>query len=157
MQLSDLQYLMGQLGPMTSDILLIVQQSDDQWNVVFEEDMSLHVSWQQQRQCIIFSCGLGCATKVVREQVYALLLNANLLLAGISGARLALSQPDDEVVLIGEYPTSSPSTEFMHQILREFLGLALKYAELIASPLSVESLTLFPAQQRDVSGHVQRV
>jgi hypothetical protein len=157
MQLSDLQYLMGQLGPVTSDILLIIQQSDDQWQVVFEDDLSLHVSWQQQRQCIIFSCGLGYATKVAREQVYALLLNANLLLAGISGARLALSQPDDEVMLVGEYPMSSPSTEVMHQILREFLGLALKYADLIASPSPVESLTLLPALQGDVSGHMQRV
>ncbi|MEO0316793.1 MAG: hypothetical protein RL404_470, partial [Pseudomonadota bacterium] len=52
MQLSDLQYLMAQLGPATSDILLIVQHSDDQWQIEFEEDLSLHVSWHQQRQSV---------------------------------------------------------------------------------------------------------
>ncbi len=144
MQLSDLQYLMSQLGPSTADILLIIQHSDDQWEVEFEEDLSLNVSWQQNSQSVIFSCGLGCATMIERERVYALLLNANLLLAGISGARLALSQPDEEVMLIGEYPMTSPSLDAMHLILREFMNLALKYAELIETPAQANSAAPAP-------------
>ncbi len=157
MQLSDLQYLMAQLGPATSDILLIVQHSDDQWQIEFEEDLSLHVSWHQQRQSVIFSCSLGCPTVVEREQVYALLLNANLLLTGISGARMALSQPDDEVMLIGEYPMRSPSTEAMRQMLHEFLSLALKYADLIASPSCLGFAEPMPALPGDAVAGAQRV
>ncbi|MEO0319106.1 MAG: hypothetical protein RL404_2783, partial [Pseudomonadota bacterium] len=108
-------------------------------------------------QSVIFSCSLGCPTVVEREQVYALLLNANLLLTGISGARMALSQPDDEVMLIGEYPMRSPSTEAMRQMLHEFLSLALKYADLIASPSCLGFAEPMPALPGDAVAGAQRV
>ena len=50
-QLSDLQYLMGQLGPASPDIHLIVQQSDDRWQVEFEGGLSLHASWRARLSC----------------------------------------------------------------------------------------------------------
>ena len=147
---------MGQLGPATSDILLIAQQNDDQWQIEFDEGLSLHVSWHPQKYCVIFSCGLGYATVIERERVYALLLNANLLLTGISGARLALSQPDEEVMLIGEYPLHSPSVEAMQRSLREFLLLALKYAEMIAIPTRSEASVSAVLLQHDASLGMQR-
>lgn len=155
-QLSDLQYLMGQLGPASPDIHLIVQQSDDRWQVEFEGGLSLHASWQAQRSCVIFSCGLGCPATVEREPVYALLLNANLVLTGISGARLALSQPDEEVLLIGEYTMSHPSVESLQQHLSEFLHVAVKYAALIAKP-SEGSLMPPSGKPHEAASGYQRV
>ena len=153
MQLSDLQYLMDQLGPASSDILLIAQQSEDRWQVELEGDLSLQASWQPQRCCVAFSCGLGYPAFGERERVYALLLHANLVLTGISSARLALSQPDEEIILIGEYMTSHPSIAGLQQHLSEFLHIALRYADLIANP--AQSVTpLQPLATRDaVSGY----
>lgn len=157
MQLSDLQYLMEQLGPANSDVLLVVQESDDRWQVELEGDVALQISWQAQRGCVIVSCGLGCPSFAEREQVYALLLNANLLLTGISGVRHALSQPDQEIILIGEYMMSSPSAAVFYQHLGEFVHLALKYAALVAQPSQAGVALPMPALAHDASAGFQRV
>ncbi len=134
MELADLQYLMTQLGPENSDVLLVVQHEDGSWQVELDAELSLQISWQAQRGGVIVSCGLGYPACAERDGVYALLLHENLVLAGISGARLALSKPDQEVMLIGEYFMSSASAPRFYQHLAEFIHLALRYAELIALP-----------------------
>ncbi len=139
MQLADLQYLMAQLGPANSDVLLVVQHQDECWQVELDGDLSLQISWQAQRGSVIVSCGLGYPLCAERECVYALLLNENLVLAGISGVRLALSKPDQEVMLIGEYFMGSPSADGFYQHLSEFIHLALRYATLIAQPSQADA------------------
>ncbi len=157
MQLSDLQYLMGQLGPATADIQLVVQLTEDCWQVELDGGLSLQIGWQEQRGCMLFSCGLGSSTLVEREKIYPLLLNANLLLAGISGARLALSQPGEEVMLIGEYWMNLPSLDGLHQYLNEFLHLALKYAEQVVSPPTATPEGLISFAVPDTGPGLQRV
>lgn len=157
MQLSELQYLMGQLGPATSDILRIVQHNEDQWQVELDAGLSLQIVWQPNKSCVIFSCSLGSVTLTEREQVYSRLLNANLQLTGLSDARLALSEPDQEVMLIGEYAISASSMDPIQQALREFLHLAMKYAELIACPSQAEVPMPLPLVTTGAGLGVQRV
>jgi len=156
MQLADLQYLMAQLGPENSDVLLVVQQSDECWEVELEGELSLQISWQAQRSSVIVSCGLGYPACAERESVYALLLNENLVLAGLSGVRLALSKPDQEVMLIGECFLSSNSAPGLYQHLAEFIHLALRYAALIAQPSQTDAPAPVPLIAQHASLDYQR-
>ena len=157
MQLSDLQYLMSQLGPASSAIQFIVQQDDNQWQIALDDGTSLQVSWQAERRCATFSCGIGQVMSDERENIYALLLRANLLLSADSSARLALSRPDDEVMLIGEYSMSIPSLDVLQQQISTFLQRAVTYAEMIARPWQAHDGELMPVPTRHDAQGYQRV
>lgn len=156
MQLTDLQYLMAQLGPASPDIQFIVQH-DDEWQIALDDGRSLHVSWQPQRRSAVLSCGLGRVMSDERENIYALLLHANLLLSPESGARLALSRPDEEIMLIGEDVTDAPSVQALQHQIITFLQLAVTYAELIACPWQLQEGRQIPVPTRTDAPTYQRV
>lgn len=103
LKLSDLQYLMHQLGPAMPEITTIVQQAIDSWMVEFDEGVSLQLAWEQRAMQVLLKCALGQPDEGAREEIYAALLSANLLLTGVADVKLGLSHVDDDVVLIGEY------------------------------------------------------
>lgn len=131
--MSDLQYLMHQLGPATPEIITIIQDDIDSWQIEFDEGVSLQVGWQPLPPRVLMSCAIGRATDAARERVYASLLNANLLLTGMASVKLALSQPEDDVMLIGEYELASASMAGLQSSLSEFLNFAAKFSTMIAS------------------------
>jgi hypothetical protein len=132
LRLSDLQYLMHQLGPATPEIVTIVQDDIDSWQVEFDEGVSLHFGWQETPPRLLLSCAIGQPLDDAREQVYASLLNANLLLTGVANVKLALSQPDGDVMLIGEYDIASFSMDSLQSSVSDFLCLAAKYSTMVA-------------------------
>ena len=136
--MSDLQYLMHQLGPATPDITAIVQESIDCWMIEFDEGVSLQIAWDQRSARVLMKCAIGQPDESVREEIYALLLNANLQLTGVADVKLALSDIDEDVVLIGEYDLDDASIEGLRRQLSEFLGFAEKFSQMIAGSASDE-------------------
>ena len=132
MELSDLQYLMHQLGPTMPEIVAITQDDIDSWKIDFDEEISLQIEWQVSPPCVLMSCAIGQPEAERREAVYASLLNANLLLTGIASVKLALSQPDNEVLLIGEYPLGAASVTALQASLSEFLQFAAEFSMMVA-------------------------
>ena len=145
MQLSDLQHLMQQLGPSMPEISTILQEDIDGWQVVFDEEVSIHIGWQMQPSRVVVSCTLGQPDNEDREQLYRLLLEANRLMTGTLSAKLAVAPPDDQIMLIGEYELVSASLPELQQDLSGFVQLAAGLAVMVSRPVQEALHTLDPS------------
>ncbi len=136
--LSDLQYLMHQLGPAIPEIVTIIQEDIDSWQIEFDEGVSIQLSWQPQPPRALLSCAIGRPDDTRREAVYAALLNANLLLTGVAGLKLALSEPDQEVLLIGDYDSDEGTLDGLKKCVAEFLNFAARFAHMVSEPVTCD-------------------
>ncbi len=132
--LSDLQYLMHQLGPAIPEIMAIIQDDMDSWQIEFDEGVSIQLSWQEQPPRLLMSCAIGRPEEARRESVYAALLNANLLLTGVAELKLALSEPDQDVLLIGDYEVDDGSLDGLKKRVVEFLHFAARFSPMVTEP-----------------------
>ena len=133
-QLSDFQHLIRQLGPSLPEILTITEEDLDSWQIIFEPGLSLQISWQETPARVLLCCSLGKPEESQREKVFARLLNMNLLLQGVANLKLALNSPEDDVILIGEFESTSLKLEMLQAEIVEYLRFAARFSELINEP-----------------------
>ena len=142
-QLSDLQHLIRQLGPSLSEISTIIEEDLDEWQIIFDSGLSLQISWQETPARVLLYCAIGKPDETQREKIFARLLNMNLLLQGVANVKLALSSPEDEVILIGELTSDSMTLETLQEEITEYLRFAARFSELINEPeLDTEKVDL---------------
>jgi len=133
-QLSDLQHLIRQLGPSLPVISTIIEEDLDEWQIIFDSGLSLQISWQETPARVLLCCAIGKPDESQREKIFARLLNMNLLLQGVANVKLALSSPEDEVILIGELASDSMTLETLQEEITEYLRFAARFSELINEP-----------------------
>ena len=142
-QLSDLQHLIRQLGPSLSEISTIIEEDLDEWQIIFDSGLSLQISWQETPARVLLYCAIGKPDESQREKIFARLLNMNLLLQGVANIKLALSSPEDEVILIGELTSDSMTLETLQEEITEYLRFAARFSQLINEPeLDAEEMDL---------------
>ena len=142
-QLSDLQHLIRQLGPSLSEISTIIEEDLDEWQIIFDSGLSLQISWQETPARVLLYCAIGKPDESQREKIFARLLNMNLLLQGVANIKLALSSPEDEVILIGELTSDSLTLETLQEEITEYLRFAARFSQLINEPeLDAEEMDL---------------
>ena len=130
-QLSDLQHLIRQLGPSLPEISTITEEDLDEWQIIFDTGPSLQISWQEKPARVLLCCAKGKPVESQREKIFAWLLNMNLLLQGVANVKLALSSPEDDVILIGELEANVLSLEMLQEEITNYLRFAAKFSELI--------------------------
>ncbi len=128
--LSELQYLMHQIGPSIPEIAAILQEDIDGWQIEFDDGVSMRIDWHEEPAQIVMSCAIGRADANAREPVYAALLEAKLQLTGVARVTLALG-PDDDVMLIGECELADATVEALRDKVAEFLEIAAKFSLLV--------------------------
>ena len=133
-QLSDLQHLIRQLGPSLPVISTIIEEDLDEWQIIFDSGLSLQISWQETPARVLLYCAIGKPDETQREKIFARLLNMNLLLQGVANVKLALSSPEDEVILIGELTSNSMTLETLQEEITEYLRFAARFSRLINEP-----------------------
>jgi len=147
-QLSDLQHLIHQLGPSIPEISAIFQEGSDSWQISFDEGPSIQLSWQEKPVSVLLCCAVGKPDSGNREKVFTRLLNMNLLLQGAANInlKLALSSPEDDVILIGELECYAMSVEALQTGIIEYLRFAAYFSELIINPEIENEKVDFPAR-----------
>ena len=133
-QLSDLQHLIRQLGPSLPEISTITEEDLDEWQIIFDTGLSLQISWQEKPARVLLCCAIVKPVESQREKIFAWLLNMNLLLQGVANVKLALSSPEDDVILIGELTSDSMTLETLQKEITEYLRFAARFSELINEP-----------------------
>jgi hypothetical protein len=133
-QLSDLQHLIRQLGPSLPVISTIIEEDLDEWQIIFDSGLSLQISCQETPARVLLYCAIGKPDESQREKIFARLLNMNLLLQGVANVKLALSSPEDDVILIGELTSNSMTLETLQEEVTEYLRFAARFSELINEP-----------------------
>ena len=133
-QLSDLQHLIRQLGPSLPEISTIIEEDLDEWQIIFDSGLSLQISWQESPARVLLFCAIGKPDESRRGKIFARLLNMNLLLQGVANVKLALSLPEDDVILIGELESDSMMLETLQEEITTYLRFAARFSELINEP-----------------------
>ena len=133
-QLSDLQHLIRQLGPSLPEISTIIEEDLDEWQIIFDSGLLLQISWQETPARVLLCCAIGKPDETQREKIFARLLNMNLLLQGVANLKLAISSPEDDVILIGELVSDSMTLETLKQEITDYLRFAARFSELINEP-----------------------
>ena len=142
-QLSDLQHLIRQLGPSLPEVSTIIEEDLESWQIIFDTSLSLQISWQETPARVLLCCAIGKPEESQREKIFARLLNMNLLLQGVANVKLALSSPEDDVILIGELTSDSMTLETLQEEITEYLRFAARFSELINEPeLDTEKVDL---------------
>ncbi len=150
--LSELQYLMHQLGPASPEIVTILQEDIDSWQIAFDDDVSMRIDWHEEHARVVMSCAIGRADADAREPVYAALLEANLQLTGVASVKLALGT-DDDVILIGEFEPIDSTIEALRDKLTEFLEIAAKFSSLVTG---ADAAVTEDPTQTDPAGNIHR-
>ncbi len=57
--LSDLQYVMQQLGPTTPEIVTIVQEDHCRWHIELDGSVFVQLTWQASVQRLSMRCSIG--------------------------------------------------------------------------------------------------
>lgn len=133
-QLSDLQHLIRQLGPCIPEVAMIVEEESDSWQIIFEENFSLQISWQENPARVLLCSAVGKPQENHREKLFAQLLNMNLLLQGVANLKLALSSPEDDVILLGELESEMISLDMLKKEITEYLRFAAHFSDLVNQP-----------------------
>lgn len=130
--LHDLQSLMPQLGPQLSEITLILQEESDRWLIGFDEGVQIGVHWQSASARLLLSCVLGEAHADHESEVYARMLNANLIGLGSDGIRIALSE-QSQIMVVGEFDSVAPRLERLCEVLSHFVQRVAELTNLASS------------------------
>lgn len=133
-QLSDLQHLIRQLGPSLPEITTITEEDLDSWQISFDSGFSLQISWQETPTRVLLCCAIGQPVEAEREKIFARLLTMNLLLQGVANVKLALSSPEDDVILIGELEVETMSLEVLQKEIADYLRFAAYFSVFITNP-----------------------
>jgi hypothetical protein len=150
-QLSDLQYLIRQLGPSLPDISSIIEEDLDAWQIIFDTGFSLQISWQEMPARVLLCCAIGKPGESQREKIFARLLNMNLLLQGVANVKLALNSPEDDVILIGEIESNALTLETLRAEISDYLRFAAHFSELISkSEIDAEEADSLRVMNRDL-------
>ena len=150
-QLSDLQHLIRQLGPSHPEISTIIEEDLDEWQIIFDSGLSLQISWQESPARVLLCCAIGKPDESRRGKIFARLLNMNLLLQGVANVKLALSLPENDVILIGELESDSMMLETLQEEITKYLRFAARFSELINEPeLDAEKLELLHTTNTDL-------
>ncbi len=143
MQLSELQYLIHQLGPTMPEILTILQYESDRWALAFDEEVTVEVGWQDTPPRTLVSCAIGEVPEDLCGSVYARLLIANSLPSERLSLRFALNFPEEQVLLLGELDDDNVSLEALRADLASFVQCAVAMASFIAeSAAAVQGISL---------------
>ncbi len=149
MHLSDLQYLMHQLGPAMPEILTIIQHESDRWELAFDEEVTVEVGWQEKPPRTLLSCAIGEVPENLCEPVYARLLIANSLPSERLSLRFALDFPDERVLLLGELVEDHASLDTLRSDLASFVQCAVAMASFIAESAAAVQGVSFEARPED--------
>lgn len=145
-QLSDLQHLIRQLGPSLTEITTIIEEDLDSWHIIFDTGVSLQINWQETPARVLLYCAIGQPGNSQREKIFAWLLNMNLLLQGVANVKLALSSPEDDVILLGELEFDSMTLETLQADISDYLRYAAHFSELISkSDIEIEEVDFLSA------------
>ncbi|MGB4344785.1 MAG: type III secretion system chaperone [Burkholderiaceae bacterium] len=131
-KLSIAQTLIHQLGPFDEAIASIVQDEIDSWTIFFNNGQAIHLQFEPEPTQWLMSCELALSSEAHRLAIYTAMLNFNLLYQGVAPLKVALSSPDGNLLLIGQYQLSEHSLPILQQLMQQFLLAAQHVTEQVA-------------------------
>jgi ABC-type uncharacterized transport system permease subunit len=140
-RLQRMQLLMDELGPTTSEVVLVEQLSPGTWLVALDgDDTTISIRLDEQTGIVTLSCEVGRPQEATRYRIYESMLTYNGLSDLHGGIRMALQAPDGMVLQQFDIQCESLHLEQWSQLIRDFSLKASAWEEIIesAEPFDLE-------------------
>ena len=98
--LAQIELLINELGPILDPLQIEGAPEQRCWSVLLDEEVALLLDLDEEQGKLVISCDLGQPAAGDRTQLYEILLTYNAQWALTGGCRLALDEPNGNVIQI---------------------------------------------------------
>ena len=131
--LEEVESLFKRLGPVVPDIVRVVQLDKRTWSVTLDNDIDVTIEWSDMPPRLVFITEIGCPPAEREMDVYRASLTFNLQSADTGGAKIALSEEYDQMMLMFELPAQQLSTAVVGDFLTWFSRQAGLWREFVTA------------------------
>lgn len=131
--LEQVQQLIEELGPATSEVAAVQQSDEASWEAAFADDTIVQIEFDEGRQTLVFTADLG---PLPSEQQAASLMNLmifNGAWTATGGLRMGLDAPDGHVLLMFDLSAAALSLQTLQDYLSAFANHASTWQAVIPS------------------------
>lgn len=142
--LEQVQQLIEELGPATSEVEAVQQSDEAAWEAAFANDLIVQIEFDEGRQTVVFTADLG---PLPSEHQVASLMNLmifNGAWTATGGLRMGLDAPDGHVLLMFDLSAAALSLQTLQDYLSAFANHASTWQAVIpvgfgsASPAAMD-------------------
>jgi hypothetical protein len=152
----DPQYIsqrLGEVGPETENLSVIVQDDDSTWTLAFENEVTVLVlvEWADEPARLVLSADIGTPPEGRAAQVHKTALSYNTLWRDTGGARIGMGGEEGDLLLVRELDPESVQGGDLAGVLEQFAAVAQWWegyvtSEEIAIPASAPALAQMAAR-----------
>ena len=101
--MEQIEILMSDVGPVLDPLAIDAMPEAKCWGIAMEEDLSVLVEFDEQKNCLVLACELGAPPPGDRTALYELLLQMNYHWGATGGTRMAIGHAlfPGEILLAG--------------------------------------------------------
>lgn len=133
LNLSRVQSLMQDLGPVMSEIDVLLQEDANHWLLHSHDGFQIDITHCEKPSRLMLSAAVGCPETEQLGDLYITMLCTNMLFAEEHSLRVALAHPGGEFMLISELVLEDYSLDSVSQMLTDYLQQIRYFCELISS------------------------
>jgi len=144
---------LGEIGPETENLSVIVQDDESTWTLAFESDVTVLVlvEWAEDPSRLVLSADIGTPPAGRAAQVHKTALSYNTLWRDTGGARIGMGGEEGDLLLVRELSRESVSAGEFARILEQFAAVAQWWegyvtSEEIAIPASAPAMAHMAAR-----------
>ena len=117
---------LGEVGPETENLSVIVQDDESTWTLAFENDATVLVlaEWADEPARLVLSADIGKPPARRAAEVHQAALSYNTLWRDTGGARIGMGGEEGDLLLLRELDPESVQREEFSRILEQFADVA---------------------------------
>lgn len=152
----DPQYIsqrLGEVGPETENLSVIVQDDDSSWTLAFENEVTVLVlvEWADEPARLVLTADIGTPPAGRAAQVHKTALSYNTLWRETGGARIGMGGEEGDLLLVRELDAESVQGGDLASVLEQFAAVAQWWegyvtSEEIAIPASAPAMAQMAAR-----------
>lgn len=152
----DPQYIsqrLGEVGPETENLSVIVQDDDSTWTLAFENEVTVLVlvEWADEPGRLVLSADIGTPPASRAADVHKTALSYNTLWRDTGGARIGMGGEAGDLLLVRELNPESVQDGDLARVLEQFAAVAQWWegyvtSEEIAIPASAPAMAQMAAR-----------
>ncbi len=117
---------LGQIGPETENLSVIVQDDASTWTLAFENEATVLVlvEWAEEPARLVLSADIGTPPARRAAEVHQAALSYNTLWRDTGGTRIGMGGEEGDLLLLRELDPESVQREEFPRILEQFAEVA---------------------------------
>ncbi len=131
--IENIQQLLQELGPNTSDIDAVVQTEEPSWAIQFADETIVIIEAADDPARMVLSAELGAASDSLQLPIYETLLCYNLLWRDTGGVKIGLAGPKGALIMSSEICLNGLNLPDLQQGIADFANIVRSWTKYVAN------------------------